>query len=300
MEACGGHPRCSTWPLHFAALRQLWHLAEQPCCVDRRPEGAAARRRTLAPPREQLDEPVQARGGDSSSEDSFVVVPGEIGGAAEPPRSSSASSEESALGQPVAHAEPTQEAGPSGMAAPHQPPQEPHCDFHRLRKYRCTRSALIVLLQPTLGMAQRGQPHGKVGLTMVTGCFPGPRQLGRAAAANSSLAVARMDQRLACMERWLVEVERRQVAGERPRPATPEAPVVLSSGTASAIHQPASTSSSAPHVPSDLEEVSTLAGSPPSVGRACPIPSRSALQLRGHPMMAGHLIFQTGGGVAAE
>uniref|UniRef100_A0ACB8E6M9 Uncharacterized protein n=1 Tax=Sphaerodactylus townsendi TaxID=933632 RepID=A0ACB8E6M9_9SAUR len=69
--------------------------------------------------------------------------------------------------------------------------------------------------------------------------------------------MARMDRWLAHVEQRLAEVERRQVAGERPRPTTPEPPVVLSSGTASATHQPASssTSSRAPHVPSDLEEV---------------------------------------------
>uniref|UniRef100_A0ACB8FIP6 Uncharacterized protein n=1 Tax=Sphaerodactylus townsendi TaxID=933632 RepID=A0ACB8FIP6_9SAUR len=49
MEACGGHPRCSAWPLHFTALRQLWLLAGQPRCADRWPESAAARRRALAP-----------------------------------------------------------------------------------------------------------------------------------------------------------------------------------------------------------------------------------------------------------
>uniref|UniRef100_A0ACB8EU24 Uncharacterized protein n=1 Tax=Sphaerodactylus townsendi TaxID=933632 RepID=A0ACB8EU24_9SAUR len=56
-------------------MRQLWRLAGEPRWVDHHPEGAAARCRSLAPPREQLDEPVEGRGGDTGGEESRPCGP---------------------------------------------------------------------------------------------------------------------------------------------------------------------------------------------------------------------------------
>uniref|UniRef100_A0ACB8EU04 Uncharacterized protein n=1 Tax=Sphaerodactylus townsendi TaxID=933632 RepID=A0ACB8EU04_9SAUR len=127
MEAYGGHPRHSAWPPHFAVMRQLWRLAGEPRWVDRRPEGAAARRRALAPPRERLEGPVQGQEGETSSGGDSVSPAEERGEAAAPHQSSSASMEE-------LPAEPSHEAGPSGMAAPGHQPQQQHCNCFHLRK----------------------------------------------------------------------------------------------------------------------------------------------------------------------
>uniref|UniRef100_A0ACB8ET65 Uncharacterized protein n=1 Tax=Sphaerodactylus townsendi TaxID=933632 RepID=A0ACB8ET65_9SAUR len=132
MEASGGHPRRSSWPPHFAALRQLWRLAGQPHWADRRPEGATARWRALALLREPLDEPVEGRGGDSSSDETSIAAPEERGEAAEPQRSSSSSSMEGAVEQPPAHSVAAPEAGPSDMAGLQQSSLQPHCDCYRL------------------------------------------------------------------------------------------------------------------------------------------------------------------------
>ncbi|XP_048350018.1 uncharacterized protein LOC125431295 [Sphaerodactylus townsendi] len=131
MERSGGHPRRSDWPPHFAAMRQLWRLAGEPRWVDRRPEGAAARRRALAPPREPLDEAAEGPGGDSS--DASSVAPAErAGGPAQPLHSSSTSSMEAAAGHPPAHGMPTQDAGSSGLATVPQLPSHPQCHCNRM------------------------------------------------------------------------------------------------------------------------------------------------------------------------
>uniref|UniRef100_A0ACB8EY42 Uncharacterized protein n=1 Tax=Sphaerodactylus townsendi TaxID=933632 RepID=A0ACB8EY42_9SAUR len=107
MEAYGGHPRRSAWPPHFAAMCQLWRLAGEPRWVDRRPEGTAARRRALAPPREPLEGPVQGQEAEISSGGDSVSPAEERGEAAAPHQSSSSSMEE----RPV---EASQEPGKQG------------------------------------------------------------------------------------------------------------------------------------------------------------------------------------------
>uniref|UniRef100_A0ACB8EUZ9 Uncharacterized protein n=1 Tax=Sphaerodactylus townsendi TaxID=933632 RepID=A0ACB8EUZ9_9SAUR len=91
-------------------MRQLWRLAGEPRWVDRRPEGAAARRRALAPPREPLEGPAQGQAGDTSSGDSSTLSPEERAGVVAIPQSSMVSADEGAVGQGEAPAEATQEA----------------------------------------------------------------------------------------------------------------------------------------------------------------------------------------------
>uniref|UniRef100_A0ACB8FNW8 Uncharacterized protein n=1 Tax=Sphaerodactylus townsendi TaxID=933632 RepID=A0ACB8FNW8_9SAUR len=125
MEAYEGHPRRSAWPPHFAAMRQLWRLAGEPRWVDHRPEGAAARRHALAPPREPLEGPVQGQEAEISSGGDSVSPGEERGEAAAPHQSSSSSMEE----RPV---EASQQPGPSGMAAAGHQPQQQHCNCFQL------------------------------------------------------------------------------------------------------------------------------------------------------------------------